>query len=139
MHPRCRLWIRARRGLWAIFQVQPRRESHGHDRLRPPPRPLLLPTRRFAWCYYRPTVTTQSLYMGTPLLRLAPSPSDTPTAHTRSDALDDAVELRFADSVVRYSHADWKREQHAEPTCHTMMRYVFTGRPSVLPPYVLAC
>ena len=77
--------------------------------------------------------------MGTPLLQLAPSPGDTPTAYTSSDALGDAAELRFADSVARYSHADWKREQHAEPTCHAMMRYISIGRPSVLPPDVLAC
>ena len=77
--------------------------------------------------------------MGIPLLRLTPSPGDMPTAHTRSDALGDAAELRFADSVARYSHVDWKREQHAEPTCHAMMRYVSIGRPSVLPLDFLAC
>ena len=60
--------------------------------------------------------------METPLLRLTPSPGETPTAPTRSDALGDAAELRFADSVARYSHADWKRGQHAEPTCHAAMR-----------------
>ena len=77
--------------------------------------------------------------MGTPLLRLTPSPGDMSTALTKSDALGDAAELRFADSVARYSHADWKREQHAEPTCHAMMPYVSIGRPSVLPPDFLAC
>ena len=77
--------------------------------------------------------------MGTPLLRLTPSSGDTPTAHTRSDALGDAAEFRFADSVARYSHADWKREKHAEPTCHAMMRYASIGRPSVLPPDFSAC
>ena len=76
--------------------------------------------------------------MRTPLLRLTPSPGDTPTAYTRSDALGDAAELRFADSVARYSHADWKREQHAEPTCHATIRYVSTRRPSALPPDFLA-
>ena len=77
--------------------------------------------------------------MGTPLLRLTPFPCDTPTAHTRYDALGNAAELRSADSVARCSHADWKREQHIEPTYHTMMRYVSIGRPSVLPPDFLAC
>ena len=77
--------------------------------------------------------------MGTPLLRLTPSPGDMPTAHARSDALGDAAELRFGNSVARYSHAYWKREQHAEPTCHAMMRYVSIGRSSVLPPDFLAC
>ena len=61
-----------------------------------------------------------------------------PTAPTRSEALGDVAEVRFADSVARYSHADWKREQHAEPTCHAAMRYISIGRPSVLPPDFLA-
>ena len=78
-------------------------------------------------------------YMGTSLLRLTPSPGDTPTAHTRSDALGDAAELPFADSVARCSHADCNRKKHAEPTCHAVMRYVSIGQPSVLPPDVLAC
>ena len=139
MHPRCRLWIQARRGPSAIFQTRYnpaasptaaagsacRRDPcscrlagpHGATTVRPRPR---------------------RAYIGTPLLRLTSSPGDTPTAHTRSDALGDAAELRFADSVARYSHADWKREQHAEPTCHAMMRYVSIGRPSVLPPDFLA-
>ena len=77
--------------------------------------------------------------MGTPLLRHASPPGDTPATPTRSDALDDAAELRFADSAARYSHADWKREQHAKRTCHATMRYIFIGRPSALPPDVLAC
>ena len=77
--------------------------------------------------------------MGTLLLRLTPSLGDTPTSHTKSDALSDAAELRFADSVARYPHADWRREQHAEPTCHAMMRYISIGRPSAMPPDVLEC
>ena len=77
--------------------------------------------------------------MGTSLLRLTPSHGDTPTAHTRWDSLGDAADLRFADSVARYSHAGWKREQHAEPTGQAMMRYVSIGRPLVLPPDFLAC
>ena len=72
--------------------------------------------------------------METPLLRLTPCPGDTPTAPTRSDALDDAAELRSADSVARYSHADGKREQHAEPTCDVTIRYISIGRPSAVPP-----
>ena len=77
--------------------------------------------------------------MGTPLLRLTPPPGDTPATLTRSDALDDAAELRFAGSVARYSHADWKREQRTEPTCHAMKRYISIARPSVLPPDFLSC
>ena len=72
--------------------------------------------------------------MGTPLLQLTPSPGDTPAAPTRSDALDDAAELRFVDSVARYSHADWKREQHAEPTCHITIHYISIRRPSAKRP-----
>ena len=74
--------------------------------------------------------------MGTPLLRLTPSPGDTLPAYTRSGTRGNAAELLFADSVARYSHDDWKREQHAEPTCHAQMRYVSTG---LLPPDILAC
>ena len=77
--------------------------------------------------------------MGAPLLRFTPSSGNTPTTPTRSGAIDDAAKLWFADSVARYSHADWKREQHAEPTCHATIRYISIGRPSALPPDVLAC
>ena len=47
--------------------------------------------------------------------------------------------MRFADSVTRYSHDDWKREQHPERTCHAMMCYASTGRPSVLPSDCFGC
>ena len=77
--------------------------------------------------------------MGTPLLRHTSPPGDTPATPTRSDALDDAAELRFADSAARYSHADWKREQHADPTRNATIRYISIGRPSALPPDVLTC
>ena len=40
---------------------------------------------------------------------------------------------------ARYSPADWKREQHAEPTCHAMMRYISIDRPPILPPDFSAC
>ena len=43
-------------------EVQPRRESQGCGRLRPPPRPLLFLTRRSARCHYRPNATTQNLW-----------------------------------------------------------------------------
>ena len=77
--------------------------------------------------------------MGAPLVRLTPPPGDTPTAPTKLDALGDAAEGQFADSVARYSHADWEREQQAEPTCHAAMRYITIGRPSALPPDFLSC
>ena len=140
MHPRCRLWIRARRGPSAIFQTRynpvasPTAAADPVDRRDPC-------SCRLAGSHGTTTVRPRPrrVYMGTPLVRLTPSPGDTPTAYTRSDALGNAAELRFADSVARYSHGDWKREQHAEPTCHAMMRCVSTGRPSVLPPDFLAC
>ena len=39
---------------------------------------------------------------------------------------------------MRYSHADWKREQHAEMTCYGTIRYISIDRPSALPPDFLA-
>ena len=39
---------------------------------------------------------------------------------------------RLADSVVRYSHADWKSEQHEEPTCHATICCISMVRPSTL-------
>ena len=47
--------------------------------------------------------------------------------------------MQFADSVARYSHADWMREQQAEPTCHAAMRYITLGRPPTLPADFLSC
>ena len=55
------------------------------------------------------------------------------------DALGDAAELQFADSVARYSHADWEREQQAEPACHAAMCYITIGRPPALPADFLSC
>ena len=114
-------------------EVQPRR-----DRFRPPPRPLHLPTRQSAQCHYRPTTTTQSLweisFYGSRL-----TPGETPTANTRSDALGKAAKMLLADFAEDYSHADWRREQHAESTCHAMMRYISIVRPLVLLPDVLPC
>ena len=43
-------------------ELQLRREPDGRGRLRPPPRPLLLPTRWPARYHFRPTTTTQSLW-----------------------------------------------------------------------------
>ena len=77
--------------------------------------------------------------VGTPPLRRTPPLGDTPPAPSKLDALGDAAELQFVDSVARYSHADWKREQQVEPTCHAAMRYITIGRPSALPAYVLPC
>ena len=71
--------------------------------------------------------------LGTPLLRLTPPPGDTPTAPTKLDALSDAVEWQFADSVASYSHADWEQKQQAEPTCDAATRYITISGPSALP------
>ena len=58
---------------------------------------------------------------------------------TELDALGAAAELQFRDSAGRYSHADWAREQQAEPACHAVMRYVARGRPPFLPADFLSC
>ena len=140
MHPSCKLWTRARQGSSAIFQIMynpaaSTTTAASSARRRDP----------YSWRLAGPHGATtvrprpRRAYMGTPLLRLTPSPGDTSTAHTRSDALGDAAGFRFADSITRCSHANWKRKQHAEPTCHGMMRYVSIDRPSVLPPDCLAC
>ena len=42
--------------------LTPRREFPGRGRVRPPPRPLLLPPRRSRRCQYRPTATAQGLW-----------------------------------------------------------------------------
>ena len=77
--------------------------------------------------------------MGIPILRLTPPSDDTPTAPTKLDALGDGAELQLADSVARYSRADWEREEQAEPTCHAAIRYITIGRPSALPPDFQSC
>ena len=76
--------------------------------------------------------------VGTPFVRLPSPPGDTPTAPTKLDALGDAAELQFVNSVARYSHAHWEREQQAEPTCHALKRYITIGRPSAWPPNFLS-
>ena len=75
----------------------------------------------------------------TPLLRLMPPLGDTTLAPAKLDALGDAAELQFADFAGRYCHADWEREQQAEPTCHAVMRYITIGRASALPASFLSC
>ena len=77
--------------------------------------------------------------VGTPLLRLTPPLGDTTPAPAKLDALGDAAEMQFTDSVARYSHADWEREQEAEPTRHAAVRYITIGRPSALPADFLSC
>ena len=136
---RCKLWIRARRDPSAIFQMRynpaasPTAAAGFARRCDPCSCPLAGP-HGSTIVQPRP----HRAYIGTPVSRLTPSPGDTPTLHTRSDVLGDADDLCFADTVVRYSHDDWKREQHGGPTCHVMICYVCVGRPSVLPPDVLA-
>ena len=77
--------------------------------------------------------------VGTPLLWLTPLLGDTPPAPAKLDALGDAAESQCADSVARYSHADWDREQQTEPTCHAAMHYINICRPSTLTPDFLSC
>ena len=49
--------------------------------------------------------------VGTPLLRRKPPLGNTPIAPTEVDALGNAAKFLFADSVARYSHADWEQER----------------------------
>ena len=119
-------------------EVQPRRESHGRGRLRPPPRPLLLPTRRPARYHFRPTTTTQSLWelrsYGLRLLlvtRRIYLPGRMPSTTLLNCG------SRIPSRVIRTPI--WKREQYAEPTCHATIRHISIGRPSALPPDFLAC
>ena len=77
--------------------------------------------------------------MGSPVVRLSPSP-DVPSATTADlDALGTCAESHFGDFAARYSHADWAREQQAEPARHAAMRYIAFGRPPALPDEFFSC
>ena len=77
--------------------------------------------------------------VGTSIVELSPSP-DIPSATTAGlDALGAAAESQFGESTTRYSHADWAREQQAEPACHAVMWYIALSRPPALPDDVLSC
>ena len=52
----------------------------------------------------------------TPPLRPPPPSGNAPAAPKHLDGLGDAAEWQLTDSVARYLHAVWKREQQAEPT-----------------------
>ena len=107
--------------------------GHAHRR-----DPLLLWPRRSPRYQSRPTTTAQILWE---ILSYSfHLPLATRRLHLQSkNALGDAAELLFADSVRRYSHADWEREQQAKPTYHAAMRYITIGRPPALPPDFLSC
>ena len=85
--PCCRLWLRARRGPSAIFQKSYNPAANptaaAPTLTDPPVRTVPLPSDH-----------DHAELMGTSVLRLTPSPGDTPTASTRSDALGNAAELR---------------------------------------------
>ena len=51
----------------------------------------------------------------------------------------DSAELQLGNSAVRYMHADWAREQQAEPACHAAMRYIVHARPPSLPADFFSC
>ena len=44
-----------------------------------------------------------------------------------------ASELEFREAVERYSHADWAREQRAEPACDAAIHYLLLGSPAAFP------
>ena len=71
--------------------------------------------------------------LGVPLLGFS-TPSESPSAHTADlDVLGAATELHLCDSAARYSHADWEREQRAEPTRYAAISYILPGRLLALP------
>ena len=75
----------------------------------------------------------QAKPLGIPILGLS-TPSESPSAPTADlNALSAAGELQFGDSAACYSHADWEREQRAEPTCYTALQYNLLARPLALP------
>ena len=118
--------------------LPPHRESHGRRRPLSPPRPLLLPPRRSPRYQSRPTVIARSL--GDPFFYDFRLFLATCRLYVQSYmSFGDAAELQCAASVARYSHADWDREQQAEPMCHTAMRYITIARPSALPLDGLSC
>ena len=115
----------------------PHRESHDRGRPRRPLRPLLLPAASPI-----PTVPfdrDRAEPIGTPILRPPSTPGDTPAALKKLGYLDDVDELQIADSVARFSHADWKREHQIAPTCHAEVRYTTIGRPPAHSPDFLSC
>ena len=60
--------------------------------------------------------------LGLPLFGLS-TPSESPSAPaTDLDALGAAAELHFGGSAARYSHAEWEREQRAEPTFYAAIQ-----------------
>ena len=65
-----------------------------------------------------------------PLLGSSPLTSAAPES---GDSVPSPVELDFRESVDKYSHADWAREQRNEPVCAAAIRYIELGQPSVLP------
>ena len=77
--------------------------------------------------------------MGTPTVRLLPSPDAPSTTTADLDALGTAAESQFGDSVAGYSNDEWSREQQAEPLCHTVMLYITLGRPPALPDDFVSC
>ena len=112
--------------------LSPRRERHGRDHPHPsfwPP----APPASSAPTVPIPCDRDRAEPMGTPLLRLPPPTDAPPVTTTDLDALGAAAEFPFGDSAGRYSHADWAREQQAEPACNASMRYIALGRRDVLP------
>ena len=65
-----------------------------------------------------------------PLLGSDPSPTPSPSI---DDAALASAEPDFRESVERYSHADWAREQRNEPVSDAAIRYLLLGQPLELP------
>ena len=118
--------------------LTPCRESHGRDCLWSRYGPCscnLAPVRTVPIPSDRDRAEPVAFY----ILILPPSP-DAPSATTAGlDALGASAELQFGESVARYSHADWAREQQAESAYHAAMRYIILGRPPALRTDFLSC
>lgn len=54
------------------------------------------------------------------------------------DVLGAAADMNVVDSAMRYPHADWGREQQADPTCQVAIRCIISGRPPDLLPDFLS-
>lgn len=58
--------------------------------------------------------------------------SAAPTAICEDKGLT-AAQLHFAETVERFSHADWHRAQQDEPAIDAAIAYIRLGQPSTLP------
>ena len=116
--------------------VSPRRKSHGHDRLWPS---LTSPSSAALLVLMVPVPSDRDRagLVGTLLLTLPPLPGVPSATTVDLNALGTAAESQLGDSATRSLHAEWAREQQAEPACHASTLYIIS-RPRFLLPHVLS-